>query len=104
VARIEVEHDGYSWRAGAPRHERWIELREGTLEVFDRIRGGTEAWLSRVRIDAHDGAHLRIAGDCDVQRRDDRWYPRHGDARAAVVFEQRSRATDASGVRWRVRW
>jgi hypothetical protein len=104
AARIEVEHDGYAWRAGAPRHERWIELREGALEVFDRIRGGSEAWVSRLRIDAVDGARLRISGDRDVLRRTDRWYPRHGNARTAVVLEQSARANDATGVIWRVEW
>jgi hypothetical protein len=102
AARLALEHDGYAWLPGMPRHARTLSLGSGHLEVHDRIVGAGHRWVSRLRIDAD--APVRITGESQPRRRADRWYPRHGEPRAALVFEQQGGGDDAPGVVWRVEW
>jgi hypothetical protein len=105
IARVDLEHDGYAWLPGRPRHARTIELRPGRLDVRDRVLGGAYAWASRLRVDAT--ARVRVSGEGQVVRRGGWWYPHHGQARPAIVFEQHARGGgggDAQGVAWRVEW
>ena len=104
VARVELEHDGYAWMSGAPRHRRSIEMEAGALRVHDRIAGGQGEFVTRLRLDAAAAGAVRVSGDRPVERRTDVWYPRHGDARAAIVLEQRGIACDARGAGWRIEW
>jgi uncharacterized heparinase superfamily protein len=102
VARLELEHDGYAWLPGEPRHARTMELRLGRLDIRDRVAGGAYAWASRLRVDP--AADIRVSGEGPVLRRADRWYPCHGQARPAIVFEQHALRSDARGVAWRLEW
>jgi hypothetical protein len=102
VVRVALEHDGYAWLPGAPRHARTLVLGPGRLDLHDRIAGGGYSWASRLRMAAD--APLRISGAGPVYRREDRWYPRHGDPRPALVFEQRGRGDAPGSVVWRVEW
>ena len=102
AAHLELEHDGYAWLPGAPRHVRSMQLRPGRLEVKDRIMGGSEAWVSRLRVDAATG--VRVGSYGGVSCRDDRWYPRHAEACPARVYEQRGRAGSGEGVVWLLEW
>jgi uncharacterized heparinase superfamily protein len=104
VARAVLEHDGYAWRPGSPRHARTLALGRGRLEVHDGITGGSEGWVSRLRVDARDGARLAVTGGVAVARHEDRWYPQHGDALPASVLAQHGRGSDAAGVVWRIAW
>ncbi len=103
-ARVELEHDGYAWMAGAPRHRRSLSMADGSLRVRDRIVGGDGGFVTRLRLDAAAARHARVFGDHGVRRRVDTWYPRHGEAHAAIVFEQSGGAGDARGVEWRIEW
>ncbi len=100
--RAELEHDGYAWLPGAPRHVRSLALGSRRLDVRDRIVGGSYRWVSRLRIDSE--APVRVTGGGELRRREDRWYPRHGDPRPAMVFEQRGGGDDPGSVVWRVEW
>jgi hypothetical protein len=102
VARVDLEHDGYAWLPGGPRHARSIALGPRRLEVSDRVVGGSYPWASRLRMDAE--APLRVTGEGPVHDREDRWHPRHGDPRPARVFEQRGGGEDPGSVAWRVEW
>jgi uncharacterized heparinase superfamily protein len=102
VALVALEHDGYAWLPGAPRHARTLALGARRLEVRDRIAGGPHGWASRLRVDVE--ARVRVTGEGQVQRREDRWHPRHGDPRPALVFEQRGRRDDPGSVVWSVEW
>ena len=102
-AQIELEHDGYAWLPGSPRHARSIVLGPRRLEVRDRLRGRSPGpWVSRLRVD--DAAAVTVGGEGPVERRPDRWFPRYGDPRPALVFEQRASGREAAGVAWRVEW
>jgi hypothetical protein len=103
TTRIDLEHDGYAWLPGSPRHERVLTMGPRRLCVHDRIAGGRGDFVSRLRLDGAAAERVRVSGDREVKRRDDVWYPRHGDARPAVVLEQRGMAGD-EGVRWRIEW
>src|SRR5262249_37348390 len=107
--------DGYARLRGSPRHIRTLALGSGCLDIHDRIVGGHHPWVSRLRVDAD--ARVRITGEGHIHRRDDRWFPRHGDAcpaggfeqqgggeGPAVVFEQQGGGEEARGVVWRVEW
>ncbi len=104
VARVELEHDGYAWMKGSPRHRRSIAIGGGTLRVHDRIVGGEGEFVTRLRLDAAAAVRVRVSGDRDVRQRVDAWYPRHGEAREAIVFEQRGAADDARGAEWQIEW
>ena len=101
--RVGVEHDGYSYRPGAPRHERAVELRPGHLEIRDRMPNAREPWVSRIRADGA-GAAVGIAGSGKVRTREDRWHPQHGVPRPARVFEQSGPPAGGEDVVWRVEW
>jgi hypothetical protein len=100
TSRVELEHDGYAWLPGSPRHHRVIELAPGRLEVHDRVDGGRHPWVSRIRVGV--GSPVRVSGGRAASRRDDRWHPRHGDPRPAVVHDQRS--GEERRVAWRIEW
>jgi hypothetical protein len=100
--RIVVAHDGYAWRPGAPSHVRVVDLQPNRLEVRDRVEGGHEHWVSRVRVDA--AAPVRVTGAQPMRSREDKWHPRHGVARPARVFEQDGPIGRDEGVVWRVEW
>jgi uncharacterized heparinase superfamily protein len=104
AVRIELEHDGYAWMPGAPRHHRSIAMGRESLRVFDSIVGGQGEFVTRLRVDAASAKTVRIFGNRDVGRGVDAWYPRHGDAREALVFEQRGFAGDPSAVEWQLEW
>jgi hypothetical protein len=102
--RADLEHDGYAWLPGSPRHARSMTLRGGCLDVLDRLRGGEGEWTSRLRLDALMVGRVRVSGRSDVPGEADLWYPRHGDARAAMLFEQQAKAAASSELVWRVEW
>jgi hypothetical protein len=104
TARIELEHDGYAWRAGSPRHVRVLTMRAGQLFVQDRIISGRGEFVSRVRFHAAAAGQTTVAGNRHVSQRDDAWHPRHGEARPAIVLEQRGVAGDERDVEWRIGW
>ncbi|HLK36478.1 MAG TPA: alginate lyase family protein [Polyangiaceae bacterium] len=105
AARVELEHDGYSWLPGAPHHVRSMNLRRGSLAVIDGIPGTERPWVSRLRVDAAVAGQLRVsADDGSVSRKDGVWYPRQGDARPAAVYEQAAAAGGGRRVRWTVTW
>ena len=104
VARVELEHDGYAWMTGAPRHQRSIEMESGSLRIRDRVARGRGELVSRLRLDAAAAGRARVTGDHEVRMRIDAWYPRHGQAREAVVLEQHAPASDARGVEWGIEW
>jgi uncharacterized heparinase superfamily protein len=102
VVRVALEHDGYAWLPGAPRHARTLVLGSRRLDLRDQVVSGGYSWASRLRMVAD--APVRISGEGPVHRREDRWYPRHGDPRPALVFEQQGRGDDPGSVVWRVEW
>jgi uncharacterized heparinase superfamily protein len=99
-ARAELDHDGYTWLPGAPRHRRTMVMAPGQLTVHDRVEGRPDGWVSRLRVEG--ATRLKVGGDGEMTRRDDRWHPRHGDPRPALLFELRPRAGE--GVDWRIEW
>ena len=72
--------------------------------MLDRLRGGEGEWTSRLRLDALMVGRVRVSGRSDVPGEADLWYPRHGDARAAMLFEQQAKAAASSELVWRVEW
>jgi hypothetical protein len=105
LARVDLEHDGYSWLPGKPRHVRAMSLSPSALHVRDRVAAADRAWASRVRVDA--GTRVVVAGAGAVLRAEDRWHPRHGVPSPALVFEQRpgsEQGGKTQGVDWRVEW
>lgn len=102
VARLELEHDGYSWMPGGPRHRRAFALSPTGLEVQDWVTGGEAEWRSRLRLASP--ARVRASSEGESSRRDGPWHARHGDPSAATVIERRSRAGDARRVVWRLEW
>ena len=104
VARLELEHDGYAWRAGAPKHRRVMSLSPSCLEVHDRIVGGSDihSGVSRLRLDA--STSVRVTGDGEVSRRDGAWHAQLGVPQDAVVLEQNVPPDHDEGVRWRLEW
>jgi hypothetical protein len=105
LAQVDLEHDGYSWLPGKPRHVRAMSLSSRALHVRDRVAASDRAWASRVRVDA--GTRVVLAGAGAILRAEDRWHPRHGVPSPALVFEQRpgsARGGETQGVDWRVEW
>jgi hypothetical protein len=102
VERLELEHDGYSWMPGEPRHCRSFALSARGLEVQDWVTGGAAEWRSHLRL-ASPG-RVRVSSEGELQRHEDPWHPRHGDPRGATVMDQRSRGGDARRVVWRLEW
>jgi hypothetical protein len=103
---VELEHNGYAWLAGRPHHRRRITLGERRLDVHDSVLGGSgQRFVSRIRMDAELADTLTVsAGPAAVVRTADVWYPRHGDARPALLFELAGSAADSLGARWQIRW
>jgi hypothetical protein len=104
--QLELEHDGYRWRPGRPRHLRTIDFRNGSLEIHDRVVDGQgEPFVSRIRVDAKAADELHIEGAPETPGHAfGLWYPRHGDALSAEVHSLRGRAGNHHGVRWRIQW
>jgi hypothetical protein len=102
--RIDLEHDGYAWLPGAPRHARSMTLRAGCLEVLDRMTGAKAEWVSRLRFDAPIESRVQVSARAEVRRRADIWYPRHGEASPAVLLEQRAKAGAPPELGWQVEW
>lgn len=111
--RLELDHDGYAWLPGGPRHVRRVALGPGRLIVTDRIghagaRAGEGRFVSRLRLDAEAAARgpvLRVLGVPGPPSREDGvWHREHGQARAATVFAQGAPAADDRGVVWHVEW
>jgi hypothetical protein len=103
-ATVEVEHDGYTWLRGRPRHTRTLELRSGLLEIHDRVREGSrQRFVSRLRVDAEAASRLRIGPGAPSLARG-LWYPRHGQSRTAYVHALEACAGDERGVSWRIEW
>jgi len=105
-SRAVLEHDGYSWMPGQPRHVRTMELRRGMLSVTDRVRTGPGATaveaVSRLRLDAR--SRIRASGTNEVSRAVGRWYARHGDAREAFVLSQHASVGPDKEICWRLGW
>ena len=99
---LELEHDGYSWMSGGPRHHRSFALKARGLEVQDWVVGGDSEWRSHLRLASAE--RLRVWSDGEISHHDGPWHPRHGDPRAATVMEQRSLTGDARRVVWRLEW
>lgn len=104
---VEVEHDGYAWRPGAPRVVRAFEFGRGRLVIVDRIEGGASngrasEFASRLRLTEHGRGALRISGNRTVTACEDSLYPSIGDRRPALVLEQRALAR--APIRWCVEW
>jgi hypothetical protein len=104
VVSLGLVHDGYEWKAGRPRHERTMELGASWLSIVDRVTGYGSSWISRLRLDRAASGAVRVRGTGDVRVLQDHWYPRHGEARPAMVFEQRASAAAGATVGWRVEW
>ncbi len=104
VARIELEHDGYAWMPGAPRHQRSIAMGRESLTVRDSIAGGQGEFVTRLRLDAASSKAVDAFGNRDVRTVVGAWHPRHGDARDALVFEQHGFAGDPRAVEWQLEW
>jgi hypothetical protein len=84
----ELVHDGYTWMRGAPRHRRTLALSPGRLEIFDRVERGSTPYISRLRLDEDAARDVRVSrSGAPLRGRSDVWYPRHGEPRAALVFE-----------------
>jgi hypothetical protein len=103
---LELEHDGYAWLPGAPRHARTFELQPTSLEVRDRVVSGVGAqpWTSRLRVATSVAARARITGAGTVRRCEGAWYARHGQPSPALCFEQQSHTGSGQDVVWRVEW
>lgn len=91
AAVIAVENRGYTHLRGAPVHRRTLRLTAWALEVEDRVSSWAGPWVSRLRVDAETNPSLSARGPVTVSR--DRWYPEHGHARDAVVYEQTPRGS-----------
>jgi hypothetical protein len=101
-ARLELEHDGYAWLPGRPRHRRSLDLARGRLDVSDAVPGSGSPWASRMRL----ASPLRgtVSGAGEIERSEAHWFPRHGEPAPAVVLTQRAAAGAGSHVRWSIRW
>lgn len=100
-ASFDLEHDGYAWMPGSPRHQRRIEMNAGSLHVRDRVSGGRASWTSRLRLDEQATAGVSVGGAERFSQAPGPWFARHGDPRAAVVLQQRGGSGE---VVWSLRW
>jgi len=103
LARVLLEHDGYAWRPHSPRHERTLELGGRRLFIRDQVRGSTEPWVSRVRMDARAADRIRISGT-NIERKKGRWHLRHAEAQPAIVLEQKSVGHTGYTIDWSFEW
>jgi hypothetical protein len=103
-ASLRLEHDGYAWLPGAPRHVRTMTMAAGSLHVLDRAEGGSHAMVSRLRTSAA-GAPLRVGnGRKPVESIPGVWHARHGEPLRARVFEQVAASNNPYGIAWHLEW
>ncbi len=101
----ELAHDGYAWLPGAPRHRRVLTPSPRELVVDDRVEGGSAPFVSRLRFDAQAAREIGVrvfAGTHECAARTDVWFPRHGEARDALVYE--ARAAGTGEISLHLRW
>jgi uncharacterized heparinase superfamily protein len=100
--RLVLDHNGYAWLPGAPRHVRTIELGQRRLTIRDTIVGGSGTFASRLHLDREAADALTISDSPIPQA--DVWYPNHARPRPAVCFERNGRAERGDVVEWRLTW
>ena len=100
---IEASHDGYAWLPGAPVHRRTVRITAASILVEDCVPGWRGTFQSRLRLTACGTARLAVTGSHAIRTAPGEvWYPEHGVAEPATVFEQEASAGEA--IRWELRW
>jgi hypothetical protein len=96
-----LEHDGYAWMPGQPRHKREITLCPRSLRITDRVVGRASGAISRLRLATPESLNVQSGGA--TERIDAVWHPFHGDPHPACLLSQRLGEADGSGT-WYVEW
>ncbi len=107
----EAEHDGYRFLPGRPKHVRRVSLEPRALVVHDRITLADEPpaqqtrLVNRLRLAAVANApRVAMDGRTTTDTAHPEWFPRHGERRAATVYERRDAVGRGYDDAWRVDW
>jgi uncharacterized heparinase superfamily protein len=99
--RIHVAHDGFAWMAGAPVHERMVEVTGRRVVIEDRVPSAQRPFQSRLRLTRAGRERLRVEGSRPIAVHEHAaWHPEHGAPEEAVVLEQEARPGGATA--WRI--
>lgn len=101
-ASLDVDHDGYAWLAGGPRHRRSFVLNSSSLLVRDCLSTSSYAAVSRLRLS--EPQRLRALANAPVTRSSTCWYPRLGVGSPAILLEQTLHGHERPGATWRLEW
>jgi hypothetical protein len=101
-ASLDVDHDGYLWLPGGPRHRRSFVLTPSSLEVVDRLTTSSYPAASRIRLSEPE--RVRVLADAPITRSSSSWYACLGVGRPASLLEQSLDGGDTPGAAWRLEW